>query len=266
VDALREVADEYEFLEDIGAIWSVGGSSSEWIARIFDAEHTEELSRTAYLSANAHARFVLDEKRQQTDPTKHLSYKTLRLIPTVDINQVGKVEYLFEYERWGESGPLGHKAGMTPPRYVTDRAVKIGRQEDYDRLVLHYFQPHSPWVSDALEAGRDLKRYEQDWWGYLTETGDRATVWNAYLNDLRYVLDDIKLLLDNIDAPKVIISADHGVAFGEYGVLGHKIGSLHPKVRRVPLAVTGAEDAETYEPPVTPPGRPKCPLRRSRSS
>ena len=49
------------------------------------------------------------------------------------------------------------------------------------------------------------------------------------MNDFYYVLNDIGILLDNLDAERVVITADHGEAFGEYGILGHKLGSLHPR-------------------------------------
>jgi hypothetical protein len=77
--------------------------------------------------------------------------------------------------------------------------------------------------------------------------------WEAYLDELRYVLDDVELLLENYDANRVVITADHGEAFGEYGIFGHPIGSLHPKVRTVPWAVTSATDTRTYEPNTAPP-------------
>jgi len=84
---------------------------------------------------------------------------------TVDIEDLQSIEYLFEYEPPGEEGPLGHRKGNTPPRYVTDRAIEIGRTESYDRLIVHYFQPHSPWVANAIDTNRDLKSHEDDWWG-----------------------------------------------------------------------------------------------------
>lgn len=252
VDALEAVADEYDFLNEVGSLKSVGGSSAEWIARTFDTSHRDDISQAAYLSANTHAEGVLDIKWQNTGE-KHATYRALRHTPTVDIDDLGKVEYLFKYEPWGEDGPRGHEKGMTPPRYVTDRAIQVNRKADFDRLVLHYFQPHSPWVANALEEDRDLKEYEDDWWGYLTETGDVESVWEAYLDDLRYVLDDVEILLENIDADRVAISADHGEAFGEYGILGHKNGSLHPKVRNVPWAITDAEDTGNYEPEIEEP-------------
>lgn len=32
VDTLRHVSDEYDFLDDVGAMWSVGSSIREWVA------------------------------------------------------------------------------------------------------------------------------------------------------------------------------------------------------------------------------------------
>jgi len=141
----------------------------------------------------------------------------------------------------------------TPPRYVTDRGIAIGRTNEFDRLVLHYKQPHTPFTANALREDRDLRRYEYDWWGYLGETGDYETVWNAYLDDLRYVLNDVAVLLENLNAGTVAISADHGEAFGEYCEYGHHIGSLHPKVRTVPWVETTATDEGTYTSSVDPP-------------
>ena len=77
------------------------------------------------------------------------------------------------------------------------------------------------------------------------------------MNDLRFVLDDIEILLNNLEADKVVITTDHGEAFGEYGVLGHKLGSLHPQIRKVPWVVTSAADNGTHEPTVEEPDNKK---------
>jgi hypothetical protein len=253
VDALRAVSDEYDFLDNVGSIRSAGGSSGEWIARTFDEQHRDSIKDTAYLTANAHARQILDEQTQRYNSDKHLTYKALRFFPTLGIEDLGRVEPLYQYEPWGEDGELGHEKGMTPPRYVTERAISVGRDMDYDRMILHYFQPHSPWVANALNENRELHEYEDDRWNYLARTGDIDTVWDSYLADLRYVLDDVELLLENLDADSVAISADHGEAFGEYGVQGHEIGSLHPKIRTVPWVETSADDEETHTPTIEAP-------------
>lgn len=257
VDALRLVADEYDFITEVDSIWSVGGASAEWLARTFDKQHAEQIRETAFLSAQSHIQEILDTRVQKTESSRPLPYKTLRLIPSVDIDMLGKAEYLFTRETIGEEGPFGHTEGNTPPRYVTDRGIAVGREHDFNRLILQYHQPHTPWFSQALQEGRDLEYHEKDWWNYYYETGDLESIWEAYMSDLRLVLDDIEILLDNLDADRVVITADHGEAFGEYGILGHKLGSLHPQIRKVPWIITSAEDKRTHEPTVEEPDNKK---------
>lgn len=250
VDALCEVKDEYDFIEDVESIYSVGGASAEWLARTFDEPHKSVIQNTAFISAQSHIQEILDTKVQESVSDKPLPLKILRLMPSVDIDDLGKAEYVFKKETIGEDGPFGHKEGNTPPRYVTDRGIAVGREYDFDRLILQYHQPHTPWFSKALEENRDLKYHEYDWWNYYYETNDVESIWEAYMSDLRFVLDDIEILLENLDAEKVVITADHGEAFGEYGVLGHMIGSLHPQIRKVPWIETSATDKQTREPVV----------------
>jgi len=255
VDALREVAPEYDFLSDIGSLRSVGGRSPEWIAKTFVEEYEETIRDTAYLSANVFSKQILQDRHHESSSWRdvNLAYSMLGRIPTVDASTLGRFEYLYEYEPVGEAGPIGHTEGGTPPRYVTDRGIAVGREHDFDRLILHYLQPHPPYVATALAEGRDLEKHESDWWGYLGETGDYETIWETYLDELRYVLDDVEILLDNIDSDTTIISADHGEAFGEYWEFGHKTGSINPNVRTVPWVVTTAEDTGSYSPSIEPP-------------
>lgn len=256
VDALREVAPEYDFLGDVGSIRSVGGRSPEWIAKTFTEEYAAEIRETAYLSANVFSEEILQNRHHESKSAREtsLSYSLLGRIPTVDVSALGRFEYLYDYEPVGTDGPLGHEEGGTPPRYVTDRGITVGREYDYERVILHYLQPHPPYVANALEEDRELLQHEYDWWGYLGETGDYETVWNTYLDELRYVLDDVSLLLENMDAETVAISADHGEAFGEYWEYGHHTGSINPHVRNVPWVETSATDKQTYTPNTDQPG------------
>lgn len=251
VDAIQSVADEYSFIEDIDSIWSVGGSSPEWIARTFDKNHLDLIEESIYISANAYTQKILED-RSQYESDNRFNYKILKHIPTVCKTDFQSIEYIFKKEPMGTSGEYGHTRGGTPPRYVTDRAIGLGRSDDFDRLVLHYFQPHSPWVSNAIAQDRELKKHEEGF-GYITETGDNESGWNAYLNDLCWVLDEVELLLENLEQEKVVITADHGDAFNEYGVMSHKIGAVHPKIRKVPWVLTSGTDTETYEPTVEKP-------------
>lgn len=255
VDALEEVADEYEFLTGIESTRSVGGATPEWIARTFDSTHLDEIRDTTYLSATSQVQGILDDRLPSTRSLyeSHLAYKALKNYNTVDISDLGYVEYLFNYEPLGEEGPLGHKDGLTPPRYVTDRGISVGRKWNQDRLILHYMQPHTPYVAKAIGESRELLDYEAKPLRYLRDGGEYDLVWNLYLDELRYVLDEVEVLLRNIDAETVAITADHGEGFGEYGIYGHQIGSLHPHIRTVPWVETTAKDSGAHSPSIEAP-------------
>ena len=260
VDAIRQVADEYSYIDDVDRIVSVGGSSPEWMAHTFDTKWRDTLQETAYLTSNAWIDKVLNDRLQPSD--KYYDFRILASLrefgdwDLVQTDQVGRLERIWKYvpeeETVGEEhDPRGLLQGGSPPRYVTDRAIAVGREFEYDRLILHYMQPHAPYTG-ALREERELKSFYKDPFTFLQEAGNKKRVWNAYLDELRYVLDDLEILLSNIDAEKVVISADHGEAFGEYSVYNHHSGSLHPKIRFVPWIVTSATDTESYSSQIEP--------------
>ena len=257
VDALRAVAPEYDFLEEteVDSIVSCGSSSAEWITATFQRRQPDELRNTAYLACNGYAEFVLEAQggvqdfRASAPPDYFFEFGDWEFPHE---SELGRVEQIWRYEPPGGEDSYGHVDGYTGPRFVTDRGITVARNHDFDRLILHYNQPHSPYAARALSEQRSLHQHEQEPFDYLKSGGDRERVLGAYLDDLRYVLDDVKLLLENVEAKRVMISADHGEAFGEWGVYGHPIGSLIPQVRCVPWVETTATDTESYQPTTDP--------------
>ncbi|WP_160133609.1 hypothetical protein [Halococcus salsus] len=252
VDALRMVADEYSFVNDVDRMCSVGGSTPEWVASTFREPYLEKIRDTAYVTANAYADFIFEygmDKSRWTatnGPEDHLFAGDWS--DTLRKHDLGYYERAHRYEPQEGDGLPRHVNGSTPPGYVTDRGISVGRNTDCDRMILHYIQPHVGWVAKTLEEGRDQYLYESDASAYLMQGGSREVAFGAYLDELRYVLDSIEVLLDNIDAEKVAITADHGEAFGEYLRYDHHVGSLDPQVRFVPWAETTATDSRNYEP------------------
>ena len=90
--------------------------------------------------------------------------------------------------------------------------------------MLHYIQPHAPYISDAIKYGDELSEIEsRPMWALRSGQIGRATGWEMYLDNLRTVLDSVGKLLENLDAEDVILTADHGESFGEYGgKFGHR--------------------------------------------
>lgn len=220
-DLLAEVVDEYPFLS-LGSVQSVASASHEWMQETFTDEYAEKVADTAYVTGNPWT-------DDHCDPTAF--------------------ERLDEVWRYGWDDELG----TIPPAAVTDRAVAVAREHDPGRLVVHYMQPHFPFVPDPVAQGMDLDRFgeghEMSVWEHLRAGEvDRERAWEGYRENLRYVLDDVETLLRNVDAETAVITADHGNGLGEYGVYGHPPGVAIPALRRVPWVETTACDTGEYEP------------------
>lgn len=239
VDALQEVSDEFEFLppaDEISSITSIGSGSYTWMANTFTEEFADEVANTVYVSANAYAEEILEVgwKPEEDRGVSYCNWSTLRADDLMAVDQSWKY--------------CNHIMGHPDPEMVTKRAIGHYRQYEPDRLIVHYTQPHEPYIAQALEEGREeLFDYEEKPWDYLKGGGDLDKVWACYLDDLRMVLRHVETLLNNHDADNVIISADHGDAFGEYGIYRHPTAILHPKIRNVPWAKTSAVDKKEVE-------------------
>ena len=237
VDAIREVANEYNFISTVDSIWSVGSTSFEWLPLTFQKRHMSEIQTTAYISGNPYITPVFREKKEP--PVN----QPIPLGPT-NYNVADPEDFLFldEVREYG----VNDEKKCVLPRTMTDRAVDVSRSLNPDRLVVHYMQPHEPHIGDEKGLGRNVFVPLRK--GQIT----KHEAWESYLENLRVVLDELELLLSNIDAEKVVISADHGEAFGEFGFYAHQIGCPLPGVRKVPWVETTATDENMYVPKVKP--------------
>jgi len=88
----------------------------------------------------------------------------------------------------------------------------------------------------------------------LLRRGEVTTerVWAAYEANLRYVLEEVAALLDNVSG-RLVLTADHGNCFGEWGLYGHPMHTPVPALLAVPWAETTAVDSGTRSPSIEPP-------------
>lgn len=61
-DALREVAPEYDFIDDVDTIWSVGSATREWVANTYTTRHEKAISQTAIVSGNVTVKYALERR------------------------------------------------------------------------------------------------------------------------------------------------------------------------------------------------------------
>lgn len=229
VDALEAVASEYEFLPDTApSLRSVAPNSHLWLKRTFRPAYHDQIGDTAYITANGHADGFTDGEFAVGEEIFH------------------SIKKVYDY---GFDDDLE----TIPPSEVTDTAVRTLRDETPPRAIVHYMQPHTPYRGldlDGLDVtgGKSFRETVWDWIASGQLSRDEA--WEYYLDNLRWVLDDLEVLLENVDADRVIISADHGEAFGEWGAYGHSPYGEFAGLREVPWVETTAADCGNYQPEI----------------
>lgn len=208
-------------------IWSVGSSSDEWMDHTFTDEYAEELAQTAYVTGNP---FSDDH---------------------CPANRLAHVDEVWRHE-WDD------ERGTILPQPITDHAI-ARRREGYDRVIGHYMQPHYPFIGERTSSDEKM---QWDVVGDETHQGEGFALWDqflygerddlnevrqAYDDNLRHVWSHVETVCENVDG-RVVVTADHGNALGEWGMWGHKPGMLHSKMRHVPWDTYECTDEETYVP------------------
>lgn len=221
-DELARLTGEYGFLDDCQSVTSVASSTSGWLPRTFESPSLPD-GKIGYITANTITEEFLDDS---------------------------SIDYLDEIWRYAWNDEF-----LTVlPETVTARAVQTSRNESFDRLIVHYLQPHTPFINTkdsklSPQVSHDSSDEGDTVWDRVRRGElqvDRAI--RGYRTTLRQVLDSINVLMDNIDAEKVVITADHGEAFGEHGIYEHPENLPIPALTSVPWVETSAVDRQTYDP------------------
>lgn len=205
------------------SVYSVGSTTTEWMEKSFLDTHSESMRETAYVCANPHSEYYLDAK----------DFLTL--------------EEVWKYA-WNENH------GTVLPRPVTDSAIQIWRTYEPDKMIVHYLQPHYPFIERPdLHQGLDSNRFgnmsrRSIWEKLRAGDVDVEDVWEAYYSNLALVVEDLTLLIESVDAESIAITADHGNGFGEFGCYGHPEETDNPYVRKVPWCKTSGRGSAEYQP------------------
>ena len=221
VDLMKEVSDNYGYLSNPSTVTSNASSSAEWMQKNF-VNHPEMASNITYVTGNP------------------FSDKVLHSGLFNELDEVWKYAW-------------NNEQGTILPDAITDRAIYHGRQTQVKRLVVHYMQPHYPFVHSDMDYQMNSTSFgtgnSTDVWDDLRHgVVSRETVWDAYRENLIYVLDHVGTLLNNINSDRVAITADHGNLLGEWGVYGHPEYAPIPRLKEVPWYTTSAVNSGEYKP------------------
>jgi len=179
-------------------------------------------------------------------------------------------EDVFHYKRQLLSDKWNDDIGTVHPSDVTSVAREVHENYPNKRLIVHYMQPHTPYLGETAERIRERVNLVGQ------STGDRyersgkhtfAAVWHGeiswdelrrgYSETLDIALKHVETLVESVNG-KTVISADHGELLGERNIrlgprqLGHPDDIFTEQHRIVPWHVVSSEsrrDVES-EPPV----------------
>jgi hypothetical protein len=199
---------------------SKGSSTVEWLEANF---HGRDLRDTVYVTANPQ----LERNRARWN---------IRLHETINV--------------WLEDG-WDDETGTVRAETLTEAALDAVERFPQKRLVVHYMQPHYPFV--PADTGFDKEHLRQ-----LNDSGDgpseenvwnqkftgklnisREELWSIYSDNLAYVLEHVEKLLETVPG-KTVVTSDHGNYVGERASpipireYGHPRGLYDAPVIRVP--------------------------------
>jgi hypothetical protein len=120
--------------------------------------------------------------------------------------------------------------GAPRPEDITDYVIENDDEHPNKRKIIHYCQPHDPFIGDIKMS---LKN------GDVDEEADyfrREDSWEAYCSNLERALKSVERLVENLEG-KIVISADHGDCFGEHGLYRHFTGIYFDELVEVPWLV-----------------------------
>jgi hypothetical protein len=199
---------------------SKASATSEWLQMNFDGR---DLRDTVYVTANPQ----LERNRSNWNISLH---------ETINV--------------WLDEG-WDDETGTVLADTMTDAAIEAHERFPNKRLVVHYMQPHYPFVPsettfdkkhlrsiDSKESVADGENvWNQKFIGELSISRDE--LWSMYVNNLEYVLKHVDVLLGAISG-KTVVTSDHGNYVGERASpipireYGHPRGLYDEAVVQVP--------------------------------
>lgn len=247
VDALKQVSEQYEFIDEVNSMISVGAATPEWVSNTFTSEYESEVESTAYVTGNGFVEAILSET---VSPEGH---EGANFAPT-NWDTVGLDEFELLDLVWRSDDICKSNTGeqyYAQAQTVADHAISYWRQNNYDRMIVHFVEPHHPYLqAKQIDSHTDDNSKVYHPFRYLQNDGDFNDVWQYYISELRAGLDGVRSLIENVDANRVLITADHGETFGEYYEYHHRSGSINPYLRKVPVVWTAADNLMKRSPSV----------------
>jgi len=214
LDACRydDFADLHDLPGDLRSRRSRGSHTVEWLRGNFAGR---DLLDTVYVTASPQFHF------KDIDARFHA------------------VENVWDGAGWDDD------AGTVRPETMADRALAAAERYPDKRLLVHFVQPHYPFLDEGDLAGSLMDEDGRDIWSDLSKGRAEVStdeVRRAYRRNLELALPAVERILDSVRG-RTVVTADHGNMFGERArpvptrEWGHPPGVYTDELVRVPWHV-----------------------------
>jgi len=220
LDACRYDVFRSVYGDGIG-VKSAGSCTAEWFIKTF----TRPYKDTIYVSGNP---FIADRERKTGD-------NRYRVNASLIFKRV--------INAWDEGWREVEGVYTVDPAFVATSAILAWNIHRPRRMIVHFLQPHAPYLCPELRAFfvNDLARGpDVPFWEAMKKGAiPRDIALRCYTENLRWVMKYAMRLVEFFKDKglRVVITGDHGEAFGEHGYYNHDCEVDIEALRMVPWVV-----------------------------
>lgn len=224
-DTFRKVVDE-----GAGCVISGATATGGWMMWNFGEKHKDVI----YIAGNPHFASAYLRKRHGFNP------------------------FYMVKEVWDYGWDSALKT--VPPEQVTNAALETLESFPEKRMIIHYMQPHHPYIGDKelVDMDEGIHRRVEDLGGGgrketsplgLASRGELSVerLKKAYEQNLIIVMMEVRRLEKELPG-RVVLTADHGEAFGEFGYYGHGAYLRIEALVKVPWVILKDEQKQALHP------------------
>jgi len=141
------------------------------------------------------------------------------------------------------------------PDVLTSEA--LDRVPDYPnkRLIVHFVQPHMPFIDSDTVFDKEMFGTSEDPWNWILKgevDADRDEMWDAFAQNLEVAMPHVETLIEKLDG-KTVVTADHGQCIGDRSwpvpirEWGHPWGMYIEPLVKVPWLECPSDERRTIE-------------------
>lgn len=186
---------------------SVAPSTGTWIYRNFSDQHYD----VVYVSAHP----LISPTALKMRNSKNL----FKRFHSVGFNPFSRIDNVWRY-CWDS------KLDTVPPDRVTKAAVRNAAKYPTKRIIVHYVQPHDPLIFGPKSWLLEVQKGKM--------SIDEVKV--GYAMNLKLVLREVEKLRRRLKG-KIVVTADHGQALGDYWIYKHPYFLVKPLIQ-IPWLIT----------------------------